>query len=143
MSTRRSFLQRLIAGAFGLCLLNAPFAPYVKRARGENAKTVVPKGTPWTDLRNRNPNDLDTSELDLTPLEDFGTMGLDDQETDLQQWRLIVDGEAKETLSLTYSPRFFRKQRALERDLRQRDHGSGSRKTGRHPRNVQRPRWQL
>jgi DMSO/TMAO reductase YedYZ molybdopterin-dependent catalytic subunit len=75
----------------------------VKRARAENAKTVVPKGTPWTDLRNRNPIDLDTSELDLTLLEDFGTMGLDDQETDLQQWRLIVDGEVKEPLSLTYS----------------------------------------
>lgn len=103
MSTRRSFLKRLVAGALGLGLLHAPSARYAERAWAADAKTVVPKGTPWTDLRNRIPKELDTSELDLTPLQEFGTMGLDDQETDLQQWRLIVDGEVQEPLSLTYA----------------------------------------
>jgi sulfoxide reductase catalytic subunit YedY len=95
-------LQRLAGGALSFGLLAAPFASLVKRAWGEEAKTVVPKGTPWTDLRNRNPKDLDTSQLDLTPLKEFGTMGLDDYEADLEQWRLIVDGEVEEPLRLTY-----------------------------------------
>jgi sulfoxide reductase catalytic subunit YedY len=103
MSTRRTFLRRFFTGAFGLGLFAAPFGSLVTRAWGQEQETIVPQGTPWTDLRNRNPKDLDTSQLDLTPLKDFGTMGLDDHQTDLEQWRLIVDGHMKESLSLAYS----------------------------------------
>lgn len=103
MSTRRRFLRRLFTGAFSIGLLSAPLGSFLKRAWGQAEKTVVPKDTPWTDLRNWNPKDLDTSQLDITPLKDFGTMGLDDHQTDLEQWRLIVAGQVNSPLNLTIS----------------------------------------
>ncbi len=69
----------------------------------EKPKTILPKGTKAQDLVGRNPKDLDTRNLDVTPLEDFGTMGLEDHEVNLESWRLIVDGEVDRPLTLAYS----------------------------------------
>lgn len=68
-----------------------------------NGKTVVPGGTKREDLVNKDPKDLDAGQLEITALKDFGTMGLDDYEVDIEGWRLIVEGEVKQALRLTYS----------------------------------------
>lgn len=65
-------------------------------------KTIVPKGTKLNDLRDKNPKDLDASSLEITPLKDFGTMGLDDYSVDIEKWRLVVEGEVATPLSLSY-----------------------------------------
>ena len=53
-------------------------------------------------MSNKNPALLDARDLEIQPLEKFGTMGLSDQDTDLYAWRLTVSGEVKKSLSLTY-----------------------------------------
>jgi len=65
-------------------------------------KTIVPKGTNLNDLRDKNPKDLDASNLEITPLKDFGTMGLVDYDVDIEKWRLVVEGEVATPLSLSY-----------------------------------------
>lgn len=102
MDTRRSFVRRALAGLFGLAWLLDPVFSTIGRAMAAASKTLVPKGTPWTDLRTRNPQDLDTSDLDVTPLPEFGAMGLDDHEVDLVSWRLLVDGHVEKPFSLSY-----------------------------------------
>ncbi len=103
MSTRRTFVKRLLTGVFGMGFLGSPLWSTVKNAYGRTHKYVVPRGTLPKDLRGENPKDLDTSNLEVTPLENFGTMGLDDHEVDLDQWRLRVDGKVAKPLSLRYS----------------------------------------
>ena len=55
------------------------------------------------DLIDKNPSGLDSSDLEVTPLAEFGTMGLDDYQVDLEEWRLVVDGKVEKPLSLKYS----------------------------------------
>jgi len=102
-TTRRSFFRWTFGWALGIGFWVSGAATSTHRAFAETGKTVVPKGTPWTDLRNRNPKDLDTRNLDITPLKDFGTMGLEEYSPDMDTWRLIVDGEVEKPLSLTYA----------------------------------------
>ena len=66
-------------------------------------KIVVPRGTQRETLTNQNPKDLDTTDLEVTPLAEFKTMGLDDLEVDVNQWRLLVEGAVGKSLSLNYS----------------------------------------
>jgi len=54
-------------------------------------------------LIGKNPADLDTQNLDLTPLEEFETMGLDDFQVNLNKWRLEIGGLVQRPLKLTYS----------------------------------------
>ncbi|MFZ5867650.1 MAG: molybdopterin-dependent oxidoreductase [Thermodesulfobacteriota bacterium] len=102
METRRSFVKRTLAWLFGLAWLLDPLFSMAGRAMAAASKTLVPKGTPWTDLRTRNPEELDTSELEVTPLPEFGSMGLEDHEVDLVSWRLLIDGHVEKPLSLSY-----------------------------------------
>lgn len=102
MRTRRNFIKRGLAGLIGLgfsadCLLSD--ATWAWAGTG---KTIVPKGTRRDDLKDKNPRDLDTSGLDITPIEDFGTMGLDNYDVDLENWRLLVEGEVAAPLRLSY-----------------------------------------
>jgi len=54
-------------------------------------------------LIHENPAAVDTANLEITPLEDFGTMGPTDWVVNLDTWRLEVSGQVKRPLSLTYS----------------------------------------
>lgn len=102
MSGRRSFLKQAIAALAGAGLIFAPVRHLVDLAWGQTMKTIVPKDTPWTDLRNRDPKELDTTNLPTMPIEQFGTMGLEDYSVDLDEWRLLVGGDVGRSLSLSY-----------------------------------------
>jgi DMSO/TMAO reductase YedYZ molybdopterin-dependent catalytic subunit len=65
-------------------------------------KTVIPRGAKGQDFIDKNPAELDSSNMDVTPLTEFGTMGLDDYQVDLEEWRLVVDGKVEKPLSLKY-----------------------------------------
>ena len=68
----------------------------------ETGKRLLPKGTPRESLIDKNPAELDASALEVTPLEDFGTMGLTDHAVSLEKWGLEVEGHVKRPLRLTY-----------------------------------------
>jgi DMSO/TMAO reductase YedYZ molybdopterin-dependent catalytic subunit len=65
-------------------------------------RTVLPKGTTRESLIYRNPAELDPRNLEVTPLQKFGTMGLTDYAVDLNQWRLQVEGAVAEPLRLRW-----------------------------------------
>jgi DMSO/TMAO reductase YedYZ molybdopterin-dependent catalytic subunit len=92
MLSRRAFLYILGAGP----LLK------IERTWAVDGRTIVPRGARLEDLVNKNPADLDTANLEATPIEKFGVMGLDDYEASLDDWRLVVDGNIHEPLTLKY-----------------------------------------
>ena len=54
-------------------------------------------------LINRNPAYLDTSNLEVSPIENFKTIGVTDHTVNLKQWRLHVVGAFQNPLELTYT----------------------------------------
>ena len=74
----------------------------LRRAVAETKRKILPKGTRRESLIELNPNAIDPRNLEITPLNDFGTMGLTDQEVNLEKWRLKITGEVKNPISLTY-----------------------------------------
>jgi sulfoxide reductase catalytic subunit YedY len=97
MVTRRNFITKAVAGLFGLGFVSEPFLPLGRKAFAQLAET-----TPGDPLKNKNPKDVDASNLEITPLKDFGTMGLDDYQADTQVWRLIVEGDVENRLAIGY-----------------------------------------
>ncbi len=81
----------------------SPFFSWIRLVHAKIQKIILPKDTPLDELAYKNPAELDTRNLDITPLEDFKTMGITDQKTDLDTWRLKVEGHVEVPLSLTYS----------------------------------------
>ena len=103
MNRRRRFLKLALEFIGGMGLLLSPFSSWIRRVHAKVQKIILPKDTPQDELPHRNPAELDTRNLDITPLEDFKTMGITDQKTDLDTWRLKVEGHVEVPLSLTYS----------------------------------------
>jgi len=102
MEKRRQFLKLLLGGtAFAGAGLGSLFS-MAKWVLAETGKIVLPKGTPRESLIDKNPAELDASNLEVTPLENFGTMGLTDHAVSIENWRLEVDGQVRRPLRLTY-----------------------------------------
>jgi sulfoxide reductase catalytic subunit YedY len=92
--TRRIFLK------FGLgsFLLGWSFVSKV----WAKAKQLLPKGFPKNQLLNMNPADIDNRNLEVDPLDKFGTMGPTDVAIDSKTYRLRVTGKVERPLSLSY-----------------------------------------
>ncbi len=103
MITRRTFIGFTLRALSLFYLLLQPLFSGVNGAWAYAKKTVIPQGTKREDLIDKNPSGLDSTDLDLTPVAEFGTMGLDDYDVVLEEWRLVVDGKVKQPLSLKYS----------------------------------------
>ena len=101
--TKRRFLKISIKFITGVGLLISPLFSWVRLVRAKVQKIILPKDFPRKDLVDKNPADLDAHELNITPLKDFGTMGITDQETNLDTWRLKVEGLVERPFQLTYS----------------------------------------
>lgn len=82
--------------------LCSPLLLAIRTVFAKARKVVLPKGTKRESLINQNPAELDPTNLEITPVEDFGTMGLDDHAVDLDTWRLEVNGHVSRSLSLSY-----------------------------------------
>ncbi len=106
MNKRRRFLKISLEFITGMGLLLSPFFSWIRHVHGKIKKIILPKDTPQEELPFKNPAELDTRNLDITPLEDFKTMGITDQKTDLDTWRLKVEGHVEVPLRLTYSQIF-------------------------------------
>ena len=102
MSNRRQFLR---IGAGFLASIGVLFSPLFSAVQWVHAKAqkiILPRGTKEESLIHRDPKSLDASNLDTTPLKNFGTMGQSDYEVNLEEWRLEVTGRVKAPLKLTY-----------------------------------------
>jgi len=87
----------------GIGLLFSPLFSWIRFAHAKIQKVILPIDTPREELFYKNPAELDTHKLDLTPLQDFKTMGITDHHTDLDTWRLEVSGHVDRPLHLRYS----------------------------------------
>ena len=102
MMNRRTFLRQaagLLAGVSGSISRGLGG---LQEVWGKTISKILPRGTRLETLVNENPAWIDARNLEIQPLEKFGTMGLSDHVTDLSAWRLTVSGEVKKSLSLTY-----------------------------------------
>jgi DMSO/TMAO reductase YedYZ molybdopterin-dependent catalytic subunit len=112
---RRQFLKFLIAGAAGIGTGLGSLFPMGKWVLAETRKILLPKGTPRESLIDKNPADLDARNLEVTPLGNFGTMGLSDYAVNLEKWGLEVEGHVKKPLRLSYEE--IKKLPAVERKV--------------------------
>jgi len=103
MNNRRQFIKTILGFASGMGLLLNPLARGVRVVFAKIKKIILPKGTRMGTLVGQNPANLDTRNLDLTPVGKFETMGLDDHDVDLNKWRLEIDGHVHRSLRLTYN----------------------------------------
>jgi len=103
MKKRRRFIKLLLKFFAGLGVLFSPLGAGMRLVWAATKKIVLPKETRMENLISKNPADLDTQNLDLTPLEKFETMGLDDHRVDLNTWQLEIDGRVQHPVKLTYS----------------------------------------
>ena len=87
-----------------------------KRVFAETKKIILSRGTPREALIDKNPADLDANNLEVTPLDNFGTMGLTDHAVNIETWGLEVDGLVKKPLRLTYEE--IKKLPLVERKVR-------------------------
>jgi DMSO/TMAO reductase YedYZ molybdopterin-dependent catalytic subunit len=99
---RRRFLKGLLGAVLGSGFLAVPPLVGLSRLYARARKKILRPDTPPESLINENPKDLDARHLSLTPLQDFGTMGLADHEVDPVGWSLEVTGRVREILRLSY-----------------------------------------
>jgi sulfoxide reductase catalytic subunit YedY len=114
MSTRRHFLRLVFTGSIASGILLGPLSAATQWAWAA-ARKVLPKGTKPNSLISEDPATLDTTNLEITPLENFGTMGPTDEEVDPAAWRLQVAGQVKTPLKLTLAQ--LTALPAVERDV--------------------------
>ena len=101
--SKRKFLKVSIRLMAGIAVFTSPLFSWVRFVQAGLQKMILPKNFPRKDLIHKNPADLDTRNLNITPLDDFKTMGVSDHKTDLNTWRLSIEGRVEHPLSLTYS----------------------------------------
>jgi sulfoxide reductase catalytic subunit YedY len=101
MWTRRKLLRLFFwLPSFSL-LLDSSLLRFASKAWAQ-AKQVLSKGFPREKLISMNPAEIDSRNLDVDPLDKFGTMGPTDVSIDADTFRLKVSGKVGRPLSLRY-----------------------------------------
>ena len=103
MEKRRQFIKQVTWLAVSVNFMLHPIFSLVRTAYSQTRKTILPKDTDRNTLKRRNPRSLDTRNLDITPLTEFGTMGQTDYEADMASWRLDISGMVQAPLRLSYT----------------------------------------
>ena len=88
MYNRRRFIKIVIRFVSGMGLLLYVLITEIRAIFAKAKKIILPKGTRMDTLLGKNPTSMDTRDLDLTPVEEFETMGLDDHDVDLKKWQI-------------------------------------------------------
>ncbi len=94
MWTRRIFLRM----GLGALLIGWKFVS-ISWAK---AKKILPEAFSKEELKNMNPAEIDSRNLEIDPIDQFGTMGPTDVEIDLKNYRLKIIGEVGHPLSLSF-----------------------------------------
>jgi DMSO/TMAO reductase YedYZ molybdopterin-dependent catalytic subunit len=100
MISRRNFVANLARVSTGAMLGLGGLAQIAGAAM---KRKLLPESTSAESLSHLNPQGVDASQLKVTPLEKFGTMGLSDYRVDMATWRLQVAGKVDTPLSLDYA----------------------------------------
>ena len=96
MWTRRKFVKT----SFWALLSSLVFHPL--SICWAKVRQLLPKGFPKTKLLIMNPAEVDNRNLEIDPLDQFGTMGPTDVAIDVKAYRLKVTGKVGRPLSLSY-----------------------------------------
>jgi sulfoxide reductase catalytic subunit YedY len=96
MWTRRRFIKTSLWALLTSLVFNPLSIAWAK------AKQLLPKGFPKTKLLTMDPAEVDNRNLEIDPLDQFGTMGPTDVAIDVKAYRLKVTGKVKRPLSLRY-----------------------------------------
>lgn len=102
MKNRRQFIENMLRFFVGLGVFLSPAVFWVRKALAKGKKIILAAGTRPETLERRNPADLDTHNLKLTPIEKFGIMGTNAYRVDLKTWQLEISGHVQRPLKLTY-----------------------------------------
>ena len=105
MWTRRAFLGKSLWVTFGGFSLISTLWKFVSISWAK-AKQLLPKGFPKNQIKDMNPAEIDNRNLEIDPLDQFGTMGPTDVAIDSKTYRLKVTGKVGHPLSLSYDQIF-------------------------------------
>jgi len=103
MQRRRKFIKVVGGFIMGLSLPLSPFFSLVRTVYAKTRKIILPEDTDRETLKSKNPRELDTRNLEVTPLEEFDTMGLTDHPVDRATWYLNISGRVKAPLKVSYA----------------------------------------
>lgn len=103
MKTRRQFIKLSVKFLSGLVMFFGTISAWLEKVYAQAKRTLVPKGTDLSSLRNENPATLDTRDLEVLPLKAFETMGQTDHQVHLKSWRLLIEGNVATPIRLPYS----------------------------------------
>ncbi len=102
--SRRKFLREILSALGGLAAITVePWFSSWAKAWAKVKKRVIPRGTERDSLINENPENIDARNLEITPLKDFGIMGLSDQKVNIDHWVFKVEGLIMNPLRLSYN----------------------------------------
>lgn len=102
MKTRREVIKLLIAVAAGISTFMGKLGTGIQLVFAEAKRRLLAKDTPMSALISQMPTELDTSNLEITPLEEFDTMGQTNYTIAKSNWRLKVTGAVANSLDLTF-----------------------------------------
>lgn len=100
--TRRHVIKALLAFCAGMLTIPEKIALGIRAGVAASKRILLPKNTRLSEIKYKDPKDLDTSLLDTTSIRQFGVMGQTDYTVDLQLWKLRVSGEVDQPLELSY-----------------------------------------
>jgi len=103
MKTRRQFIKLSVKFLSGLVMFFGTISAWLEKVHAQAKRTLVPKGTDLSSLKNENPATLDTRDLEVLPLKAFETMGQTDHKVHLKSWRLLIEGNVATPIRLPYS----------------------------------------
>ncbi len=96
MWTRRTFIRTWFWASLSGLVLHPLSICWAK------ARQLLPKGFSKNQLKDMNPAEVDNRNLEVDPLDQFGTMGPTDVKIDLETYRLKVTGKVERPLSLSH-----------------------------------------
>jgi len=102
MLTRRVFFIKSFLGVLLGFVVNITLPWKWILESWAQVKKLLPKGFPRDKISEMNPAEIDNRNLEIDPLDQFGTMGPTDISIDLATYRLKVTGEVNQELSLSY-----------------------------------------
>ena len=102
MLTRRNLLKRYFWTILGSFVLGLSVPIKWIQTAWASGRNILPKGFPRAELMGMNPAEIDSRNLEIDPVGQFGTMGPTDLAIDMGAYRLRVTGEVRVPLSLSY-----------------------------------------
>ena len=102
MTTRRQIIKAMLMFMAFVSTSMGRLDRAVSLVWAKTGTRIVDRGTPMASLMHSNPAKLDTSLLEITPIEEFDVMGETTHPVDLQSWSLRIDGAVKNPTEFSY-----------------------------------------